>query len=410
MNIRLSLFLLAIGLILAIDAANDTCIDACHASQSGQADGPECCSCCSAQNCNGNAIFSTCCTDDQDYCGCISNRGFCSGSVYNETFAAESSEGTCYPKGYGSCTLDSTANVWIVCPTGLFGCIGSNDVSTCCAADQTCNTQTGTCQSATGPSPSPSTSTTRSQGQTGPLLTGTGSGTPSNGNTNNGATNTNNGPTLSNGNTNNGGTNTPSTPTGSNAGSNPTGSGLTGGNTNTVTNPSNNLPSVPGSTPTGTNIAGSTTAIGTEEDGNGGNGGGNGGETVTNRASTDGQANQLPEGSASIMSISIALIIAAIAFFFVSNALLLTMEIIACDWRNTDISTTCLKKGNGSDDESNADTHDGGRPFRELIGLPIGAGSIGDSFSSISSSISSVSIFFSADGGRGSRDVGTSGG
>ena len=58
---------------LAVASVHNDCGSQCQSNTT-------CCG--SDSQCSGNAISQRCCPNSASFCGCISNRGFCSGSVY----------------------------------------------------------------------------------------------------------------------------------------------------------------------------------------------------------------------------------------------------------------------------------------------------------------------------------------
>jgi len=116
---------------IAVSSVHNECGSQCRSNST-------CCG--SDSSCNGNAISQRCCPNSSSFCGCISNRGFCSGQVYGQPFSAETGYdtfGACYDPSKGSCTYDPSPNLWIVCPTGSTVC-KSASFFTCCNSSTTC--------------------------------------------------------------------------------------------------------------------------------------------------------------------------------------------------------------------------------------------------------------------------------
>jgi len=96
--------------------------------------------CCgSDSDCSGNAISQRCCPKSSGFCGCISNRAFCQGSVFGDSsrVTGEDTFGTCFDTSKGSCTYNPGPNLWIVCPNGFTAC-ESSSFYTCCNSSQVC--------------------------------------------------------------------------------------------------------------------------------------------------------------------------------------------------------------------------------------------------------------------------------
>ncbi|PRP81541.1 hypothetical protein PROFUN_10903 [Planoprotostelium fungivorum] len=145
MNTRTFFLLLAISFTLAqyhlaIPSTDNECKAQCPSSNS------TCCNCCaSSSTCMGNRISTRCCPTypTSGFCGCLANRAFCSGYVYNAT-ATNGTDvfGSCYDIEEGKCSYSSSSNLWVVCPISHEICQSSSFFS-CCAPDTYCITSIG---------------------------------------------------------------------------------------------------------------------------------------------------------------------------------------------------------------------------------------------------------------------------
>eukprot|EP01119_Soliformovum_irregulare_P020770 TRINITY_DN6784_c0_g1_i1.p1 TRINITY_DN6784_c0_g1~~TRINITY_DN6784_c0_g1_i1.p1 ORF type:complete len:1090 (+),score=260.02 TRINITY_DN6784_c0_g1_i1:142-3270(+) len=119
----------------------EVCLQSCSWNRT------DCCDCCgNSGNCHGNQVeYRTCCSWDQQFCGCLSDRAFCAGRIYNDDFDMDNPFGTCFPESYGTCQYQASINSWIVCPTNTIACFGNNGISTCCDSSTACDVTTGTC-------------------------------------------------------------------------------------------------------------------------------------------------------------------------------------------------------------------------------------------------------------------------
>ncbi|PRP86265.1 hypothetical protein PROFUN_05406 [Planoprotostelium fungivorum] len=99
--------------------------------------------CCGTDShCAGSAVQPRCCPNTSGFCGCLSNRGFCSGSVYGGNYGSEyDTFGACYNAQLATCTYEPTPNLWVVCPLNYEPCKSSSSFS-CCAPDTFCVTST----------------------------------------------------------------------------------------------------------------------------------------------------------------------------------------------------------------------------------------------------------------------------
>ncbi|PRP87877.1 hypothetical protein PROFUN_02614 [Planoprotostelium fungivorum] len=118
---------------IAVNSVHNDCGSTCQSNTT-------CCG--SDSTCSGNAISQRCCPKNSGFCGCISNRGFCSGSVYNSSSSSVSgydSFGACFDSSAATCTYDPNPNLWIVCPNNYQACKSSSFFS-CCSPDTYCVT------------------------------------------------------------------------------------------------------------------------------------------------------------------------------------------------------------------------------------------------------------------------------
>ncbi|PRP78901.1 hypothetical protein PROFUN_13340 [Planoprotostelium fungivorum] len=133
------LFICTVGILLgsvtaqyAVSSAHQDCGGQCSTNTT----------CCGSDSfCAGPIESHRCCPSNTGFCGCLSNRAYCSGSVYNQTGQTPGTDsfGTCYDTSAATCSYDPNPNIWIVCPKTYTAC-PSNSFYLCCSPDQECQT------------------------------------------------------------------------------------------------------------------------------------------------------------------------------------------------------------------------------------------------------------------------------
>eukprot|EP01117_Protostelium_nocturnum_P018879 TRINITY_DN7998_c0_g1_i1.p1 TRINITY_DN7998_c0_g1~~TRINITY_DN7998_c0_g1_i1.p1 ORF type:complete len:228 (+),score=20.81 TRINITY_DN7998_c0_g1_i1:313-996(+) len=140
-NIPFKLFLMLSFFCLVhcqVNGVNEDCLEDCPTSNS------TCCNCCDGgSTCNGDLIQRLCCPAGAAFCGCLSDRAFCSGYVYESNgMGSKSPFGTCFdpsdPKT-SKCDYEPAPNLWIVCPLNFTSC-KSRSFFSCCSPSEECTT------------------------------------------------------------------------------------------------------------------------------------------------------------------------------------------------------------------------------------------------------------------------------
>jgi len=143
MNPILWLFMIYLAHISLVSAQTaQECTNQCARNFTLPHDRPTpCCGCCSSASCHEIPEFTVCCQPNQAFCGCLSFRAFCSGTIYNSS-AAQSAFGTCYNPSNpatATCSYAPDPNIWIVCPAGHSAC-PSHSFYSCCSPGTVCTT------------------------------------------------------------------------------------------------------------------------------------------------------------------------------------------------------------------------------------------------------------------------------
>ncbi|PRP85792.1 hypothetical protein PROFUN_05984 [Planoprotostelium fungivorum] len=90
----------------------------------------------------GSLVEPRCCPNNAGFCGCLSNRAYCSGSVYGGNYGTEyDTFGACYNTQLATCTYEPAPNLWVVCPLNYQACTSYSSFS-CCPPDTFCVTST----------------------------------------------------------------------------------------------------------------------------------------------------------------------------------------------------------------------------------------------------------------------------
>ncbi|PRP86194.1 Ras GTPase-activating protein [Planoprotostelium fungivorum] len=98
--------------------------------------------CCGKDSTCYGSITKRCCPKTSAFCGCLSQRAFCLGSVFNAPpTPGDDTFGACYNPSEGTCTYEPAPNYWVVCPLDHQPCKSSSFFS-CCAPNQVCVSDT----------------------------------------------------------------------------------------------------------------------------------------------------------------------------------------------------------------------------------------------------------------------------
>ncbi|PRP84685.1 hypothetical protein PROFUN_07935 [Planoprotostelium fungivorum] len=98
--------------------------------------------CCGKDSTCYGSITKRCCPNTSAFCGCLSQRAFCLGSVFNAPpTPGDDTFGACYNPSEGTCTYEPAPNYWVVCPLNHQPCKSSSFFS-CCAPNQVCVSDT----------------------------------------------------------------------------------------------------------------------------------------------------------------------------------------------------------------------------------------------------------------------------